>query len=180
MKPTILKIFVLTFFILQFTGCKKSYYISEKQTIIFQYEYINYAWGYQHNGFIIDNEGNILTYSNPEDWNFRDKDLLLTEDQVSENTSKCHLSGRKISPGELKKYSAYIKNIASSEVTAPKNVAADAGTAEFVCYQYSETSKTYKGYIIKTEGDFTRENLNFYSKKVVMWMKEINNTLAKN
>ena len=49
---------------------------------MFQLEYVNYAWGYQHNGFIIDNEGNVLTYSNPENWNFPDKDFSLTESQV--------------------------------------------------------------------------------------------------
>ncbi len=174
------KILFLLLLILSAPGCKKNYLSSQKPAIIFQYEYINYAWGYQHNGFIVDNEGNILTYNNPEDWNFRDKDMILTEEQVAENFSKCQLSRKKISPEELQKYTSYIKNIASSEITASKNVAADAGTAEYLCYQYSGTSNAYKGYLIRTEGDFTRENLNFYSKKVVLWMKDINTSLTKN
>lgn len=165
--------------ILSATGCKKNYLTSEKQAIIFQYDYINYAWGYQHNGYIIDNEGNILTYNNPEDWNFRDKDMILTEEQVAENFSKCQLSGKKIPEEELRKFTAYIKKIASSEITAAKNIAADAGTAEYLCYQFSGTTDTYKGSLIRTEGDFTRENLNFYSKKVALWMKDINTSLSK-
>lgn len=179
MKIFLLKILFLLLFILSFTGCKKNYLISEKQTIIFQYDYTNYAWGYQHNGFIIDNQGNILTYNNPEDWNFRDKDMILTEEQVAENISKCQLSGKKIPENELRKFTAYIKKFASSEITAAKNVAADSGTAEYLCYQYSGTTGTYKGYLIRTEGDFTRENLNFYSKKVALWMKDINLSLSK-
>lgn len=179
MKLSFLKILFLLLLILYSSGCKKNSLISEKQTIIFQYDYINYAWGYQHNGFIIDNEGKILTYNSPENWNFRDKDMILTEQQVSENISKCQLSGKKIPPEELQKFTAYIKNISSSEVTASKNVAADAGTAEYLCYQYSGTTNTYKGYLIRTEGDFTRENLNFYSKKLVIWMKDINFSLTK-
>ena len=74
---------------------------SENQQILFQYEYVNYAWGYQHNGFIIDNEGKILTYNNPENWNFREKESNLTEAQVAENISKCKDSGKKISHDEL-------------------------------------------------------------------------------
>jgi len=179
MKISSSKILLPLLIILSFTGCKKNFLISEKQTIIFQYDYINYAWGYQHNGFIIDNEGNILTYNNPEDWNFRDKDMILTEKQVAGNILKCQVSGKKITMEELRKFTAYIKNIASSEITAPKNIAADAGSTEYLCYQYSGTTNTYKGYIIKTEGDFSRENLNFYSKKVVLWMKEINLNLTK-
>jgi hypothetical protein len=179
MKIPFSKILLSALLILSFTGCKKNTLISEKQTIIFQYDYINYAWGYQHTGFIIDNGGNILTYNNPEDWNFMDKDMILTEKQVAANIAKCQSSGKKISPEELQKFTSYIKNIASSEVTASKNVAEDAGTAEYLCFQYSGSTSSYKGYLIKTEGDFTRENLNFYSKKVVIWLKDINLSLTK-
>ena len=85
----------LSFLILFMTGCKKNYVINEKQKILFQFEYVNYAWGYQHSGFIIDNEGNVLTYENPENWNFQDNNHNLSEIQVSENISKCKHSGKK-------------------------------------------------------------------------------------
>jgi hypothetical protein len=162
------------------TGCKKNYVISDKQAVLFQFEYVNYAWGYQHNGFVIDNEGNVLTYINPEDWNFPDKDFCLSENQVAENIISCIQSGKKISKEELQKYTNYIKNIASSKVTALKNEGADAGSSEFICYQFSESNGTYKGYLIKLEGDFTCENLNFYSKKVVAWMRDIGNSITDN
>jgi len=180
MKFSPLKIILLSVFILFLLGCKKNYVINEKQKILFQYEYVNYAWGYQHKGFIIDNEGNVLTYENPENWNFQDNNHSISEIQVSENITKCRHSGKKIPVEELQKYTNYIKNIASSKITALKNVAADAGSNEYFCYQYSETSVTYRGYLIKMEGDFTCENLNFYSKKVAAWMKEINNSLPEN
>jgi hypothetical protein len=156
------------------TGCKKNHAINEKQAILFQFDYINYAWGYQHNGFFIDTAGNVLIYNNPEGWNFPDNDFGLIEAQMRENIDSCRQSGKKIPKEELKKYSGYINNIALSKITALKNVAADAGTSEFICYQYSENTGMYKGCLIKREGDFTCENLNFFSKKVASWMKEIN------
>ena len=162
------------------TSCKKNYVISDKQAILFQHEYINYSQGYQHNGFIIDNEGNVLKYNNPENWNFQDNNFSLTEAQVSENLSKCTQTSIKISKEELQKYSNYIKNIASSKVTALKNVGADAGSHELLCYKFNENTGTYRSYIIKMEGDFTCENLNFYSKRVAVWMKDINNRITRN
>ena len=180
MKSSLKKIFLIFLLVLLITGCKKNYIISDKQAILFQLEYVNYAWGYQHNGFIIDNEGNVMTYSNPEDWNFPDNDFTLSESQVAENINKCVQTGKNIPKEELKKYTNYIKNIASSKITALKNVAADAGSLEFICYQFSESTGTYKGYLIKMEGDFTCENLNFYSKKVAAWMRDIGNSIAKN
>jgi hypothetical protein len=180
MKSIIGKVILAAAFVTILSGCKKNYIISENQAILFQLDYINYAWGYQHNGFFIDNQGYILTYSNPEDWNFTDKDRCLKESQITENIGRCKRSGERISLEELQKYTNYIKNIALSEVTAPKNIAADAGSTEFVCYQFSESSGMYKGYLIKLEGDFSCENLNFYSKKVVLWMKDIKSSLSEN
>jgi hypothetical protein len=179
MKTLQLNIFVVVVTALFLTGCKKTPVISEKQEILFQVDYVNYAWGYQHIGFIIDNEGKVLTYKNPQSWNFPDKDFSISETQIRENIGVCLTSGKKIPPEELKKYANYIKNISSSKVTALKNVAADAGSMEYICYQFQEKSGTYKGYIIKKEGDFTCENLNFFSKKVTSWLKNINDSLEK-
>jgi hypothetical protein len=159
------------------TGCEKTYNVSEGQDILFQYEYINYAWGYHHYGFIIDNKGDVLLYNNPTKWNFADKDHLLSKDKALENIANCITTDKKISKSELQKYINYIDNIASSKVTAPKNIGADAGTTSFICFQFSENTSTYKTTIIKREGDFSCENLNFYSRKVIEWMKGIHHSL---
>jgi hypothetical protein len=120
-----------------------------------------------------------MTYKNPEGWNFHDQNYNLTENQIDENISKCIKSGITISKEELAKFSSHINNIASSKITAIKNAGADAGTSIFICYEFSEESSMYKGFLIKMEGDFSCENLNFYSKKVSLWLKEINNTLSE-
>jgi hypothetical protein len=175
MKPV--KIILVLMFILFLTGCKKNYVVSEKQTILFQMDYINYTWGYQHNGFLIDNEGNVYTYDNPDDWNFPDNDFSMDETQVAENISKCIKTNQKISKEELQKFSAYIKNIASSKISGMKSVSSDAGSLEYICYLFSESTGRYKGTLIKMEGDFTCENLNFFSKKVASWMRDVNGKL---
>lgn len=173
MKPSIIKIVTAFVLIASLTACRKNYILSDNQLILFQFDHINHAWGYQHAGFIIDNEGNVLAYNNPDNWNFPGKDLVLSEKDVEENLLMCTPVSVSIKDDELRKYSAYIRHIASSKVTAIKNTGADAGTTEFICWQFSAGTGEYKGYLIKMEGDFTCENLNFYSKKVVSWMKDI-------
>jgi hypothetical protein len=158
-------------------GCKKNIALSDRQAILFEFEYVNYTMNYQHYGFFIDSEGNVLSYNNPESWNFPDRELRISESKVAENLLLCVHTGIKIPASELQKYSNHIRNIASSKISALKNEADDAGSAEYICYQYSESSGMYKGTIIKMEGDFTCENLNFYSRKVTEWMKNINNSL---
>ncbi len=165
--------------ILLTAGCKKSLIRDEGQAMLFQYDYVNNAWGSQHYGFIIDKDGNVLTYNNPEEWNFADNDLIITGEQVSENLNMCSYSGTNVPEEELRKYEKYIKYLALSKISALRNTGADAGTASFICYEYSENPGTYKGTIIKMEGDFSCENLNFYSKKIASWMKDIHNNLPR-
>jgi len=174
----LLKISLILSFILLLAGCKKSFVISEKQRILFQYDYLYNGQVNQHYGFIIDNEGNVLTYNNPVEWNSPDKDLIMTDSQVDENINRCTYSDKIISAEELLKFSGIIENIASSKVTATKNTGTGVGTTSFICYQFSESTGTYKGNVIKMEGDNTCENLNFYSKKVTSWMREIGNSIS--
>ncbi|HPT21074.1 MAG TPA: hypothetical protein PLR88_03925 [Bacteroidales bacterium] len=179
MGPAAMRMIYGLLIILFMTGCKKNYVINNKQEILFQFEYINNTTGNQHSGFIIDDEGNVLAYSNPTGWNFPDNELSLNQKQVAENISKCVPTGKKISEEELLKYSRYIKNIASSKVTALKDTKSEIGSLEFTCYQYSPATGKYYGSLIKKEGNTSCENLNFYSKKVVLWMREINNSLIE-
>ena len=173
MRILLIKISFILLIASAFTGCKKNDNISDKQVVLFQYEYINHAWDYQHYGYFIDNDGNVITFNNPEDWNFPDNDYTINQDRLLENLSKCSVSEKIIPIDEIQKFSKYIENIAASKVSALKNVGADIGSYTYICYQFDEESLTYKGHIIKMEGDNTCENLNFFSKKVISWMKEI-------
>lgn len=47
------------------------------------------------------------------------------------------------------------------------------GSLVYYCYLFPEDSSTYKASIIKMEGDYECENLNFFSKRVVDWMNDI-------
>jgi hypothetical protein len=173
MKYIFERIAIIALIALSLTGCKKDYSISNDQTMLFQLQYINNEWGYQHNGFIINSDGNVLAFNNPEDWNFPDNDLNIKASLVNENIRKCKPAGKTIPKDEIRKYAGYISNIASSKVSALKNDGEDAGTTQFICYQYSENTNTYHGFVIKEEGDFKCENLNFYTKRLVTWMKDI-------
>jgi hypothetical protein len=159
-------------------GCRNNLYQDKKQEILFEMEFVSYSPLYQHRGFIIDGVGNVLVYNNPETWNFPDRDLRISENLVEQNLSVCEYTGIKVSHTELQKYSNHIKNLAASKISAVKTVSGDSGITQFICYEYSEGRGTYKGCIIKMEGDLKCENLNFFSKKIVDWMKEINSSLS--
>lgn len=176
MKKSFVVISLILLTILYLAGCMKDHSMSNKQIILFQYDYFNDSGDPIHNGFLIDLKGNVMAYRNPANWNNQDE---LTEDQVIENLQKCKELPVKIPADELSKHNKYIINIASSKVSARRNASDGAGIARFLCYEYSETTRTYKGYLIKMEGDYTCENLNFYSKKTASWLRDIGNKIAE-
>ncbi|HUX95347.1 MAG TPA: hypothetical protein VMV47_06415 [Bacteroidales bacterium] len=176
MKNSIVLIIISLFLLI--TGCKKNYILNEKQHILFQYDYVNYSVRYNHEGFYVDDEGEIMYYSNPESWNSLSNDYNITEVKLADNLSKCIVSDVKTDKKDLIKFSSYIDNLASSKITARKNVGSDAGMGIFICYNYDEQNGIYKGTLIKMEGDVTCENLNFYSKKVTLWLTDLNNRIS--
>lgn len=159
-------------------GCRKDSILSNEQEVLFQYEYRNDAEGKRLEGFFIDRQGNVLTYRNPAEWNHPDQVLSIYSDLLSANLDKCTVSEKHVSAAELEKYSRLISNISSSKVSAARHSGTGAGTHRFICYSFDEAAKTYKGYLIRAEGEISRENLNFYSKKIVAWMKDVNRDIT--
>jgi hypothetical protein len=168
-----IRIFSITVMVLLLASCKKEQILSGNQKILFQVDYINDAWGHEHSGYFIDINGNVFTYKNPAEWNNYDNNYIVSEDRLNQNLSRCQVSDIKIPDQDLLKYSSYIKNLASSKVSARRNMANDAGKTEFICYQFSESTKTYHGSLIKLEGDYVSENLNFYTRRVTSWLRNI-------
>ncbi len=154
-------------------GCKKGDSSINNQTILFQYDHTT---GPDHKGYIIDNEGNIFTYNDIV--NFPNNDLEISQDKADEYIGNFEFTGIKIDNKELNKYSRYIEYISSSKVTAPHDTKSDSGTIRYICYKFDESTGMYSGYLIRMEGDCTRKNLNFHSRKVSSWMEELGNKLS--
>ena len=52
------------------SGCEKEgdnrYEAPADQPVFFEYRYVNHAWGYAENGWLVDAEGEVRTYNLPE------------------------------------------------------------------------------------------------------------------
>ena len=160
------------------SGCKKTNSGNDDRVILFQYEYLGPAPVNDHNGYFIDSDGNILTYNSPPDWNFPGSDLILTDDQMEENLKQSTYAGIKVPEEELARYEKYIRFLALSKVSAPRNTGSEKGTARFICYEFTPNTGIYSGTIIKTEGAVSSENLNFYSKRIASWLKDIHTSFS--
>jgi hypothetical protein len=147
--------------------------------ILFEHYYINNAWGYQHAGYFIDKNGQILTYEEKDvnhhtsAWNFPDNNGYITARALNENLSQTTISQTRVDVSELEKYTNLISQVKENDFTEQSR-GRDKGAFVNVCYLYNETTKTYKRIVLSENGDWIRTNNSPAAKSIDEWLKTIN------
>ncbi len=171
MKNLILSIVLLTFF----TGCMETGvpYPGDVSNLIFQSEYTNYAWGYNHNGWMMDNTGKIRSFQKSTLWVFPDSLGYISEVDMQKNLGICDATETQISAAEFAIYAEKVRTCVTGTLTKPENKMADAGEHIWAFYYYEPGGKRYKRVILNMTGDWSQENLAPNAKEIVDWMMKI-------
>ena len=169
-----LKILVLILPFLISSACisKDDDVVLDGETIYFQFEYINYAWSFQHRGFIIDQQGNIYDYKLPEDWISAENDKISMKDFES-NLSKTDIRLTTLSENDIKKIEILALNAKYGKLTEPKYVMADAGGEVYAIYMASEGEEILTKYLLQQRGDVYQKNKSSASDKITNWLIDI-------
>jgi hypothetical protein len=146
--------------------------ISDEQEILFEVNYVNYAWGYQNNGILIDKQGRIRTYDKPKDWKFAALGPL-TVAEMDENLSKTTISKVTIPPAELAQYVNLLKKVSDDDFSNPVNRGADMGGSSFYIYHFDPGSKVYTTVLLQSTGDMDTFNLDPDAKKISEWLLKV-------
>ena len=158
------------------TCCKKDNNSNPliSQQILFQADYINYAWTYQHYGWLIDSSGNVRSYKLPKKWNFADSDGYISAVDMNDNFQQLDTIVYKINKDTLQKYFNKLISAASGELTKPESEMFDAGSTLFSGYIYDLKSGKYKEILIRQIGDVFIENKSIEANQIYNWMIGIN------
>ena len=165
--------------ILLLGSCQKTELeIRPDQVAYFEYEYVNHAWGYQHNGWIVDKTGKILGYNLPDSWTFPDSAGYISEPDLEKNLSKTDtLYNYQISTTELTHKIKLIPGAAKGKLSERKNVMFDAGGWGFSCYIWDKNKHKYRKILLETKGDWEQYNQSPGALSLVTWLKGINELL---
>ncbi len=166
---------LLFMLILTITGCKKDNQLAVlNQEIVFQSEYINYAWVYVHEGFVIDSSGNIRTYKLPKIWHFADTNGYISAADMLENIQQLNPPSSKVNKDTLLQNYNKLILAASGVLTEPKVEMFDAGGTVTSGFIYDSKLKKYKQILIRQTGDVYIENQSPYAKEIYDWIININ------
>lgn len=159
------------------TGCSNDEIkVSDEQEILFEVNYVNYAWGYQNRGYLIDKMGRIRRYENPKDWKFASPGPL-TAAEMDENLSKTTFATYTIPLAELEQYVNVLKKVSDGDFTDPVNKMADAGATSYYVYHFDPGTKTYRTVLLQSVGDTDVFNRDPDAKRIADWLVTVSQKL---
>lgn len=156
-------------------GCEGEDDLPPDQPVLFEYLYVNYAWGYSEHGWLMDGEGDVHRFDFPEDYRSPDSTGYISGEDLAYNLSLCESIINSVESTDLKYYTALMEGAASGEILEPENVAADAGSSVLSCYFYDSSSDMYQYVFLASSGDWVQINDSWEAKTLVKWLKEIGN-----
>ena len=176
--------YFFAFILIAITSCKTEVPIVH-QKILFEQHYMNYAWGYQNKGYLIDSLGNVRTFDISKDtvkWNEADKERSISAAKLAQNIALCTSIVYQINHDTLSFYSGKIEAASKGKVSEPLNQMADAGSNVFSAFMYDEKTNSYKKIMLKTWGDWTINNDSPEAESIYSWMVRLttqNNTITQ-
>jgi len=171
-----MKIYVIsTILIVLLNGCieTEDIYSGDTTKLIFQSEYTNYAWGYNHNGWMMDSSGKARSFQKTATWVFPDSIGYISEADMQKNFAACDADLKQISAAEFSSYAEKAATCINGPLSKAENLMADAGAHVWAFYYYDSAKKRYKRVILEMTGDWSQRNLATKSQDIVEWMKTI-------
>lgn len=156
------------------TSCEKKdeLFPNANQQILFQVDYVNYAWGYSHNGIVIDSSGNVRYFKFPQKWHYSDTASYLTESDMNENFQQLDTVFITLDKNTVLKYFGMLKNVSEGQLSKPYNRMFDAGETTYSGYIFNSNAKIYKHVLVKKHGDWSIDNNSAEAEDIFNWLMQ--------
>jgi hypothetical protein len=161
--------------ILLMTDCERNSisYPDPDQFVLFQAEYVNSAWGFSHNGFIIDSSGSVRRFNLPENWHVADADGYISIADMNENIRQLGNVSLIIDKDLLLQYFSKLKGASEGILSKPVNTMFDFGEITYSGYLFEPDNERYRQVLIRKDGDWTTENKSDEAEEIYIWMKRL-------
>lgn len=141
--------------------------------VLFQYEYINWAWGYQQHGWFIDNHGNRKKYdiSQGGEWKNTDSEGYISKEDLAFNYAKATEILQQIPRSVIVQNEQLISGAIDGSLSERESNGADMGAYVYFCYAWNDELQMYKKQLLALEGDWNQYNTNSQAKDLTHWLK---------
>ncbi|PSK83156.1 hypothetical protein [Prolixibacter denitrificans] len=174
---------LLIFIVLLLTGCdhvpSDNPRYALRQKVLFQFEYVNYAWGFQHRGWLINSSGELHCYNLPDNWNFPDSTGTISATDMEQNLQNTDSICYQINPEVLKAKFLLLPLAAKGPLSDPVSEMADAGSAVYAGYILDQSTNRYERILLQQLGDIRIENRSQQAHELYEWLQSVNQEISK-
>jgi len=142
------------------------------QPVLFQYEYINYAWGYRHHGFMISPDGTIHGFRQPTGWREFDSIGLISKSDLEYNLNQCDTVFGVVDKDLLTRYFNQVDEIRTGSIKDLGMHMADAGTGVFSAWFWISSEQKFERVFLISNGDVNQVNDHSKTNGLVQWLKK--------
>ncbi len=143
------------------------------QPVLFEFEYINHAWGYKHSGWLIDENGDVKGFNLPEQWIFPDNDGYISKEDLRKNLLNTDTLYFRVDKDKLLDHFRSRFDLLNARMDTSDIFMADAGMSALSVFIWNSDKQKYKKQIIKTKGDIQLTNSNSKTKGVQNWLEDV-------
>jgi hypothetical protein len=142
--------------------------------ILCERTYVNYAWGFQHHGVVVDQEGHLYSYVRKAPWKPRRADAP-TREELEEKYSRRE-SLRTLPALELGAKLGLVEAAARGEFSAPRDTGRDMGAHACRCYMPVSDEGKYREVTLSVTGDWSYNNLSSAAHELTQWLESLTPT----
>ncbi len=164
---------VLTAFIVISCDPINSGQVAERQQILFEVEYENYAWGHQHHGIYINNEGEVFQYNyDQNDTIWQDnQDGFYTEKELLEKFQPNKQVVDTLDRSTVMDKQQLIPLLMNAGYSDTTSAGADQGAMRYIAYQYITYTNQYRQIVLEQDGDWEYKLTSSEADELTDWLK---------
>jgi len=157
-------------------SCKDSSVNDQPQissSIIFEVEYLNYAWGFVYQGVMIDNEGKEYSYNPAKDSIpfLYYADGLYTERELQSKYGHAKTFIKSIRSDSLNWSHNLANQVITTDYSDTTYVGMDGGCTTYSTYIFRPEINKYQQIVLKIEGDIAFYNKSQSAVTLAAWLK---------
>jgi len=147
-----------------------------EQEYLFEVERVNYAWGFDWVGLVIDREGNVYAFDHShEPWEPASNDSYSGAELLDKYEHGMRLAGN-IDQRTLVRQFNRISDVGDS-FQEPLISCADAGQLTYRAFRYAAETELYVPLVLREEGDRPRQNTSNAGEDLSDWLRNLIPTL---
>jgi hypothetical protein len=142
--------------------------------VLFEVEYVNFAWGRSWHGFVVESDGKVYSYdlADTGQWPPAEEDHFPASELEAKYAHQRRLVTA-VTPTEAASRYARVGEAAAGSLTPPQGVCADAGTLRYSALLYDASTGTYRRLLLHQAGDVARTNTSPAARELYRWLADV-------